>query len=424
MPDLGPSTALDRQLGDERARLFESIDQPPLDRITVRAARRRRHHRAARAAALLVVALAAILVVRPWAAPGDDPPPVADSSRTGPVYSDAGITINGLTGTGILLLGAQITDVEFSDPDHGYLLEKCPPSKPCPPRLARTADGGVTWTEARLPDGIGGELDLLPMPAGRLVLAVGDAAYVSDDEGRTWQRPPAASPGPARAAQPGQLLRQRFGDGPCTGTVELWSAQHGRHGVLATQPPDLDVCWVAAVPAADGAWWVGGLRAGSPAVAVTRDGGRNWIVTPLPAPGGGFRQVQVALLGEHVYAFVSGDTTSQGITALRAIFHSADGGRTFTATRLLQPADPAPVPALVAGDVVPLLDGRLLAAGTDHRWYVSADDGRTFTRAEGNLPAVGNLARTRAGYVAYDLFRGGWAAFTADGSTWRKLQIN
>jgi hypothetical protein len=74
--------------------------------------------------------------------------------------------------------------------------------------------------------------------------------------------------------------------------------------------------------------------------------------------------------------------------------------------------------------MVPLLDGRLLVAGTDQRWYASADDGRTFTRAEGTLPAVGRLARTTAGYVAYDLFGGGWAAYSPDGATWRKLQIN
>jgi hypothetical protein len=72
---------------------------------------------------------------------------------------------------------------------------------------------------------------------------------------------------------------------------------------------------------------------------------------------------------------------------------------------------------------VPLLDGRLLVTGTDQRWYVSADDGRSFSQAAGSLPPVGRLARTDAGYVAYQLFSNGWAAYSADGSTWRKLQI-
>ncbi|HEX5597432.1 MAG TPA: sialidase family protein, partial [Micromonosporaceae bacterium] len=106
--------------------------------------------------------------------------------------------------------------------------------------------------------------------------------------------------------------------------------------------------------------------------------------------------------------------------AILALLHSADGGQTFTRTR----KGNAGAPQSLAGAMVPLLDGRLLVAGGDRRWYISADDGATFTRAEGNLPAVGRLARTSAGYIAYDLFGGGWAAFSSDGSAWRKLQIN
>jgi hypothetical protein len=101
---------------------------------------------------------------------------------------------------------------------------------------------------------------------------------------------------------------------------------------------------------------------------------------------------------------------------LKAIYHSVGGAR-FAAV-----PDAGGRPETVAGEPVPLVDGRLLIASRSH-WYLSSDDGATFTKAEGNLPWVGRLARTRAGYVAYDLFQSGWAAFSSDGSTWRKFPV-
>jgi photosystem II stability/assembly factor-like uncharacterized protein len=148
---------------------------------------------------------------------------------------------------------------------------------------------------------------------------------------------------------------------------------------------------------------------------VTRDGGASWHLVPLDLSGGAIASTQVAVLGSHAYAVVLGPQRT-----IRAIFHSSDGGLSFSRMREAGAGEPA----TLAGDAVPLLDGRLLVTTTERRWYVSADDGRTFERAEGNLPVVGRLARTPAGYVAYDLFGGGWAAFSSDGSTWRKLWIH
>ena len=77
--------------------------------------------------------------------------------------------------------------------------------------------------------------------------------------------------------------------------------------------------------------------------------------------------------------------------------------------------------------MVPLLDGRLLAVspGVDDPeagdWWLSSDDGRTFTQAK-DLPVVGRIDRTVAGYVANDFFRE-YAAFSRDGATWRKLEV-
>lgn len=389
MPDL--STRLAR----ERADILDAIDQPPLARIGDRARRRRRQRHAARAGvAAVALTVAGLVALRPWSAEPKPPPPADTGNRTvAPVYTDQGITINGLSGE-VSDVPGMITEVEFADPDTGYLIARCVTGDPCSPTLARTSDGGHSWVTTALPP-IESDPDLLVFPDGKL--AVG--GRVSADEGRTWQATPGHKGQPA-AAGPGQILRLRE-------AVEVWDSGYGYSGDLATQP-GLTVHWLASTATASGDWWAAGQLNGQAAVAVTRDAGQSWKVTPLGVTG---QIAQVATLGTHVYAAA---LDANGL--VQAIFHSVDSGATFRQT--------SAGGVSVAGDLVPLLDGRLLVAGTDRRWYVSGDNGRTFTRAEGTLPAVGRLVRTPAGYVAYDLFNAGWAAFSTDGSTWRKLQIN
>ncbi|MCW6007319.1 glycoside hydrolase, partial [Micromonospora sp. CPCC 205371] len=379
----------------ERATTPDATAQPPLARTGDRARRRRRQRHAARAGvAAVALAVAGIVALRPWSAEPEPPPPADNENRTvAPVYTDQGITINGLSGE-VPDVPGMITEVEFADPDTGYLIAQCLTGDPCSPTLARTSDGGHSWVTATLPP-IETDPDLLVFPDGRL--AVG--GHVSADEGRTWQAAPGRAGQPA-AAGPQQILRLRD-------AVEVWDSGYGYSGTLATQP-GLTASWLASTPTASGDWWAAGQMNGQAAVAVTRDGGRSWKAMPLGVTG---QIARVATLGTHVYAAV---LDANGL--IRAIFYSVDSGATFQKT--------STGGGSVAGDLVPLLDGRLLVVGTDRRWYVSDDNGRTFARAEGTLPAAGRLVRTPAGYVAYDLFNAGWAAFSADGSTWRKLQIN
>jgi hypothetical protein len=394
---------LETRLARERDGLLDAIEQPPLERVGVRAAAIRHRRRARRVGAVLaVVAVAGFAALRPWST-DQKPPQVADPSPSpGVVYTDAGITINGLTGDPILDLRGKVTDVDFTDPDHGYALVRCEDGGvPCAPSLTRTVDGGVTWTRTNLPPATGAGLDLTAFPDGRLVIA----GYVSTNGGETWQATSRPN-GPVTTVDRGQRLRL----GP-SGTVQVWSSMFGNRGELVSQPPNLAVKWVAGAPTATGAWWVAGTRGGTPMVAVTRDGGRLWNVHPLGAAGA---TAQVSVLGERVYATVLGPDRE-----ITGIFLSTDSGQTFTPTttgRLTTPSG-------LAGEVVPLLDGRLLVTGTDRRWYVSDDDGHTFTQADGNLPVVGRIVRIPAGYVAFDLFGTGWTAFSVDGSTWRKLQV-
>jgi photosystem II stability/assembly factor-like uncharacterized protein len=145
---------------------------------------------------------------------------------------------------------------------------------------------------------------------------------------------------------------------------------------------------------------------------VTRDGGRSWQQTVLPEPDLGGYRVRVAANGPDVYAGVLGP---DGDDTIRAIYRSRDGGGHFTAARS------AGTPMTLSGDLVPLRDGRLLLVDLSQRWCVSTDGGATFAKAADLLPAR-QLRRTGAGYVAYDLLGGGWAAFSVDGSNWHKIK--
>lgn len=396
-----PDSYLDEDLARARADLLDLIDQPPLAEITGRATSLRRRRRAVRTGTTLVAVVAVgVALLRPWAGHPEATVPPADTPPSGPVYAAAGITINGLTEAvpQIPDLPGGITDAEFADPDHGYVVTN-------ELAFAATEDGGFTWQRRELPAGTSTP-DLILFPGGELAVPDG---YVSADGGRTW-RAPAGREAPAVAGKEDLL---RLGQ---QNRVEVWSPEDGRLGGLEKQPP-LTVTWVAARPTADGVWWVGGTAhdaTGSPALASSGDGGRTWRLVGLDAPPG---RAQVSVLGRHAHAIVIG--TDRGI---RAILHSADGGLTFTPTRTGGGAQPD----TLAGEAVPLLDGRLLITTAAHKWYVSRDDGTTFTEATGSLPMVGGLRRTWAGYVAYDLFGpepAGWAAFSSDGSTWRKLHI-
>jgi hypothetical protein len=396
-----PDTDLEHHLARARTELLDAIHQPPLSQIAGRATKLRQRRRAVRAGGTLAaVVMIGVALLRPWAGSPQATIPPADTPPSGPVYAAAGIAINGLV-TGVPeipdLPGA-VVDVEFADPDRGYVISTGG-------GFASTQDGGLTWQRQTLPPDPGQELILFP--DGRLALGNGQ---LSPDGGRTWQDAPRQGARPPAAADKTELLRLGRHN-----TVEVWSPEYGRRGALAQQPP-ITVTWVATRPTVDGVWWVGGSvpdGSGRPALASSRDGGRTWVPKPLDAPPG---QAQISVLGRHAYAVVLGADR-----ALRAILHSTDGGETFVRTRTGGTAEPA----TLAGEAIPLLDGRLLVTTGSRRWYVSDDEGATFAEARGSLPVVGPLRRTWAGYVAYDLFGApaGWLAFSPDGSTWRKLHI-
>ena len=102
----------------------------------------------------------------------------------------------------------------------------------------------------------------------------------------SWTRlDPAAAPA-VDHADDGHLGLAAAPGGDCVGRPVLGPWTDGSVGRLARQP-DLDVCWVAPAPTPDGAWWVGGNRWRTPAVAVTRAADQScpppsWPARPVP----------------------------------------------------------------------------------------------------------------------------------------------
>jgi photosystem II stability/assembly factor-like uncharacterized protein len=423
----GPGGRLAERLAARRRWLVDSIEAPPLEQVVARAgALRRRRRQRVQAAGSLLAALAVLaMTIQPWHRGGTGVPPVGQQSTApAPVWRGLGITLTGLVEPAVDLPGT-IVDVEFADPDRGYLLStQCPASGDCQLGFARTVDGGHSWQSGTPP------VSAVPQPLGehrpRLwtvgtwVAFVGadghdGGAYASDDGGAHWSPRYPSSGIRLGSLPPGA----RLWPDAHSGEVLAWLPDGATPVALAHQPP-ITVRWTAETEAGDDAWWVGGSDpAGNPALAVTRDRGQTWQRTSFTEPGG--YEVRVATLGRDVYAVVLGPPGQPGppgppARVIDGFYHSADGGAHFARTRQ------GGAPGTLADDLVPLLDGRLLMAGADGSWYVSLDNGATFTVVP-DLLSVRRIGRTWTGYVAYDLLGGGWCAYSVDGSNWYKLSV-
>jgi hypothetical protein len=401
---------LDDRLKEARSDLLREIRLPELAHVRARAGRiRRRRNRLTAAASalalLLVVGLGTALINGRATAPD----PAASQDPTGTVWRGGGLTLLGLNGP-VLDQPGDLIDVEFADADHGYALSAdCGGgSSICRFALATSADGGRTWTPWPLP--FEQASSSRPPPS---LFAVGDGLvlrtdieswFASRDDPRWWSvrlDEPAVDtiPPGARLSEPAD----------CGGPLTVWRANL-TEAPLATSP-DMIVC---SVTRSGGSWWVAGRTADAtaPAVGVSDDAGATWTVTALPAGDG---VAQVSVRGNQVYASVvlpRGGNPYPETQTVTAVYLSVDNGP-FTA-RMTDAGT-------VVGDVVPLSDGRLVAAGPD--WQISTGDRGSWQRAGGSLPWVHRIALTPGGWVAYDLFHQGWAAVSYDGETWQKINV-
>ncbi|MFI5906570.1 hypothetical protein [Dactylosporangium sp. NPDC051541] len=381
------------------------IEQPPLEVIAARAAALRRRRLLIQAGAAAVTALTIAGVAAAVVDRGPSPPPVVAASDPAATWSDGGITIYGLPHLPTDLPGT-LRDVEFADADHGYLLS----AECCRAYVSTTDDGGRTWHTVESPVRLKDKTPpaMIVTAAGVTLLGADQRTRSTSTDGTTW-------------VAGGTELAPAT---PLTGTaalVPLSTADCGAEtgGVAAgtlsplPQQPPLTVCWRSPVRSGDGSFWVGGRTADGPAVAATRDGGTTWTLTTFPgfAPTATAR---AAMLGRQVYVTIVGPNEATTTPErLLAVATSTDAGLTFT------PPHPTAGQATIGGDLVPLLDGRLLMVDGYGHWLVSEDAGVSWTRLEGLHPTM-RLARTAAGYVAYKMSTI-YTAFSVDGSTWQKL---
>jgi photosystem II stability/assembly factor-like uncharacterized protein len=394
---------LETRLRAERDRL--DIEQPPLSVIAARADTLRRRRTAARigATALAALAVAGVAVIAQRDRAGAPPvvaASVADPART---WSAEGITINGLPQPPRDLPGT-VRDVEFLDADRGFLVT----ADCCTAWVSATTDGGRTWQTSQSP--VAGVPSLVA--AADTVTLLGDGAgrpRATGSDGEHWSAVDSVVGEPSALSGDSRLVPL---DSPTCGSRT--GAVRGAALAPVLQPPPITVCWWSPVRAGDGSWWVGGRDAEArPALAVSRDGGASWQVRTFPGfPATAY--ARAAMLGGHVYAVVLQPAADASLPdRFLAIASSLDGGETFA------PVRPTAGQATIGGDLIPLLDGRLLIVDGAGHWLLSGDDGVSWHRLEG-LHATMRLARTEAGYVAYQMATI-YTAFSVDGATWQKL---
>ncbi len=197
---------------------------------------------------------------------------------------------------------------EFVDQRRGYaLFTHCGLSGPggttsCEARLLATVDGGVSWRQLTHPHPVAVNHQLYATDTRIALLADPYGWWVSPDVGATFTHVPGGADVPP-------AYRSIFGRYQVEGyrrDARLVLVVGAKATPLATQPP---VPWLSAVAEDPNALYAAGLDAGRPYAAVSRDDGRTWRRTPVPAPPEPLVNARLLVsVGHNADAWLVGDT--------------------------------------------------------------------------------------------------------------------
>ena len=309
-----------------------------------------------------------------------------------------------------------VYDVDFADERHGFALwGRCTNGRDyrCERKLLVTTDG-AHWAPRpfALP-----ELAAPPRLSGQVVALGADRVMVTDLDGRTQLRFYSADSGATWRAVPARPVRTVEDIPPdamleiqCIETVHSMGECRRRRLVI-TVPETGERVWLAHPPnliqpvpepraADDGSWWVSGKdqATGGWVVAVSRDAGRTWGVSPVPVPPDLFLE-SLSSTGSGPNRYLVGTGWLPGAMEpknLVAIFRSTDGGAHWAQTW----RGNGNSPRTVGGTAIATADGGLFVPPDDiGLGYRSLDGGVSFAPAP-DFPRLNSVRRVRAGYLA------------------------
>ncbi len=242
------------------------------------------------------------------------------------------------------------------------------------------------------------------------------SGFFSSDAGLTWTAVPAGVNGSVAAIPSNGVLQAMCPTGgadPCT-TVALTVRLPGNGQLVKlSHQPDIAVETANAAPLADGSWWVSGNRAGKPALAVSRDQGRSWTSSLLPAVGG--QQLflsNVTGSGNRLWALDIGQLPDVK-NGLLAVYRSDDNGRSWAVAWRAKPGrEPRSAlgVAIASGNHLVICD-----ESQPQRGWAAGIGGATFEQT--TCPATWGPRWSRVGYLSYS---DKTVSFSPDGIRWTR----
>jgi hypothetical protein len=400
---------LDSELTGLRNALRDSIDQPATEDMIKRGRRRVRRQQAQVAA---VVAIIVAVGVWPFLQMPESAAPAVPQR-------------------------SYVLSHDYFDATSGFALGRTcrTAQRHCDPWFVAISDG-QTWVKRAVPP-----IEITDTGYPDRVIALGTSKvvledwlpddsvdrYYSNDGARTWS---------AVSDQPNSTIQEIPQDaaletknglsdgGFCRDGSVIAMLDSGRSAKLASQPP-IQSTWCQPYPDLNGTRWVAGNdpRTRQPVVASTRDRGRTWQVTPLPALAAAtsyYPKVTVVSTPAASYATVTNPDNAE----LVAIFRSADHGVSWT--RTWQASD-GKQPTRVQGTPIAGPDGhiRIIQPDNVHVW-ASTDGAKTFTmETQRSIPASGMVGWLRTGYLlsSPDSASSGQFFLSHNGISWRIVRI-